>query len=262
MKKILIFLIFDLLFFAVVSATEPFRFAMITDLHITIQNQQHTEDLKFAINEINKDKRIEFVLVDGDDSDKGDLESLQVAKEILDKLTVPYYITSGNHDTDQGRIGSAHFLQVFGHDTFSFSHKGYYFIGFPTGPVLNGNIGHITTNDFDFIKIELVKNSGKYPIFLVTHYPLNEGDVDNRNELLSLLPENNIIAVLNGHYHRNALFNYNGIPGIVNRSTLRADKPFGGYSIYTVSDSLKVAEKIIGKPEREWLSISLIENGL
>jgi len=63
--------------------------------------------------------------------------------------------------------------------------------------------------------------------------------------------------VLNGHYHRNALFSYAGVPGIVNRSTQRGNQIKGGYTIYSVSDTLKVAEKIIGEPEHEWMVLPL-----
>ena len=84
-----------------------------------------------------------------------------------------------------------------------------------------------------------------------------EGDVDNRMDLISVLHKANVKAVLNGHYHRNVLLNYDGIPGIVNRSTQRAKEVVGGYSIYTVSDSLKVAEKRIGQAENTWLTLPL-----
>ncbi len=262
MNRILLFLLFILSFTVALWATEPFRFALLTDLHISILKPQHAEDLQLVVVDVNTNAKIDFVLIDGDDSDKGDLESLQAAKKILDKLRVPYYITSGNHDTNNGKITLDNFLQVFGHDTFSFDHKGFYFVGFPTVPVSGGSLGHIAAGDLNFIKTELQHITNQHPVFLVTHYPLLEGDVDNRGDLIQLFPDYNIVAVLNGHYHRNALFSYNGVPGIVNRSTLRGDKPVGGYSIYTVSDSLKVAEKIIGQPEREWLSISLRNNDL
>ncbi len=65
------------------------------------------------------------------------------------------------------------------------------------------------------------------------------------------------MAVLNGHYHRNALLSYNGLPGIVNRSTLRGNAPFGGYSLFAVGDSLQVFEKVIGLPARRWLNLPL-----
>ena len=255
MKRIgLTFFFFFLLVQWSVFATEPFRFALFTDLHISESKPQHAEDLKLAVTEVNANPLIEFVLVSGDDSDLGDLNSLISAKQMLDELKVPYYITSGNHDTNQGKIGSANFIQVFKKDTFSITRHGFRFVGFPTGPEKDESIGHIKAADFDFVKRELDKNN---PTFVVTHYPLLKGDIDNFQEMWNLLEKHTVIAVLNGHYHRNALFSYAGVPGIVNRSTQRGNQKKGGYTIYSVSDTLKVAEKIIGEPEHEWMVLPL-----
>lgn len=240
-----------------VFAAKPFRFALFSDIHISVLKPQNSEDLQFAVNDVNEDKKIDFVLVSGDDTDMGDTASLKIAKGILDGLKIPYHITTGNHDTGQGKIGSANFIQVFGNDKFSFAANGYQFIGFPTGPVKPNQKGHIATVDFEFVKTELSKLKTNESAFLVTHYPLLEGDLDNRMELISLMHKYDVKAVLNGHYHRNAVFNYEGIFGIVNRSTQRAKQPKGGYSIYNVSDSLYVSEKIIDQPESEWLVIPL-----
>jgi predicted phosphohydrolase len=255
MRKLrILFFIFFLSIQFVVLATSPFQFALFTDLHISVLKPQHAEDLQFAVDEVNVNGKIDFVLISGDDSDLGDLESLYQTKKILDNLKIPYYITSGNHDTHQGEIGSANFIRVFGKDTFSFSHSGYQFIGFPTGPQKGGNIGHIAAEDIDFVKRELNKTN---PTFVITHYPLLKGDLDNYKEMNDFLQKFNVKAVLNGHYHRNALLNFDGIPGIVNRSMLRGTQKAGGYSIYSVSDSLKVSEKIIGEPERVWVALPL-----
>jgi hypothetical protein len=67
----------------------------------------------------------------------------------------------------------------------------------------------------------------------------------------------NVQALLNGHYHRNALLSYDGIPGIVCRSTLSKNGATGGYTIFTVSDSLQVSEKIIKAAPSEWLVLPI-----
>ncbi len=257
MKKTgLICFLFLLLVSVSAFAVKPLRFALFTDLHISVLKPQNAEDLKLAVDEVNANPQLNFVLVDGDDTDLGDTASLKIAKQLLDKLNKPYYITTGNHDTLHGKIGSGAFISVFGKDRFSITASGYQFIGFPTGPIPGGSLGHITITDLDFVNKAMQSATG-LPVFLITHYPLLEGDIDNRTELFDLMKKYQVVAVLNGHYHRNAVFDYNGVPGIVNRSTQRGKQPFGGYSVYTVSDSLKVAEKIIGQPELEWLAIPL-----
>jgi 3',5'-cyclic AMP phosphodiesterase CpdA len=238
-------------------AAQTFRFALLTDTHISTENISASTDLSLAVDEINKNRALAFVLVDGDIADHGDSSSLKQAKTILDRLTIPYYITSGNHDSDNGHTDLTNFINIFGNNKFVFQYAGFYFVGFPTGPVSVGSEGHISAQTLDFLKSEIHRIPSDKPIFLMTHYPLLDGDVDNWRELLTHLDNHKIVAVLNGHYHRNALLNYNGIPGIVNRSTLRGKAAVGGYSLFTVGDSLQVSEKIIGRPARRWLNFPL-----
>lgn len=238
-------------------AAEVFRFALITDLHVQMQNAQPAEDLKNAIDDINQQKNIDFVIIAGDITENGDEASLLEAKNIISKLTVPWYITFGNHEIKWSESGATDYLKIFGNDKFSFTHKGFKFIGFLTVPVIKKGKGHIVPQDIEWVNNEL--KLCKLPIIAITHYPLQTGDVDNWYDMTDVLRKFNTQAVLNGHYHRNALLNFDAIPGIVNRSTLRGKAAKGGYSIYTVSDSLHVAEKKIDAEEEIWLSLP-IEN--
>lgn len=256
MKKI-IFSVFLLTFLSVIYAAETFRFALFTDLHIQMINNQPDEDLQNAVNEVNTMSDIDFVIVSGDVTESGDQASLQKAKSILDHLKVPYYITLGNHETKWSESGSTDFAKIFGDDKFTFNHKGYKFIGFATGPIIKMGDGHIAPQDIDWVETELMAAGTLKPVIAVTHYPLLAGDVDNWYNMTDVLRKYNVQAVLNGHYHRNGILNYDGIPGVVNRSTLRAKDTSGGYSLYTISDSIHVFEKKIGQPERHWLSIPI-----
>lgn len=256
-KKILNFIITLLFsqFCLSIFAIEPFRFVLFTDLHISIENPIPSQDLQNSVNEVNKTNGIDFVLVSGDVSENGDSLSLDQAKKILNQLKIPYYITSGNHETKWSESGATDFAKIFGDDKFEFSYKGCKFIGFATGPVIKMGDGHIAPQDLDWTKAELEKSDKNLPTFIITHYPLLNGDVDNYYEMTDLLRNYNIQAVLNGHYHRNVILNYDGIPGIVNRSTLRAKEAVGGYSVYEVSDSIRVYEKKIGFDKYLWLTL-------
>ncbi len=241
------------------SAIEPFYFALLTDLHIT-QNTTAVEDLENSVGQINNTPTIEFVLVTGDITEFGDRASLEKAKEVLDKLMVPYYITSGNHETKWSASGHTDFAKIFGDDKFEFQHKGVWFFGFNTGPILRMADGHVSPQDINWLKDNLAKISKKTPIFLATHYPLQYGDVDNWYELTDAVRTYNIRAVLGGHYHRNAIFSYDDIPGLINRSNLRAKADVGGYSVYSVTtDSLIVYEQTIGGEPKRWAGLSMKE---
>jgi predicted MPP superfamily phosphohydrolase len=210
-----------------------------------------------VVNEINNNNEIAFILIGGDVTENGDSASLCKAKQLLNQLKKPYYITFGNHDVRASKSENRFYTSIFGSDRFSFSYKDVHFIGFSTVPVSNYGAGHVSTQDITWIKTELSQQKPEKPLIVTTHYPLLTGDVDNWYEMTDILRKYNIQVVLNGHYHRNALLNYDGIAGIVNRSTLRGKEPKGGYSIYTVSDSLSVSEKLIDSDEREWLTIPI-----
>ena len=92
MKRLLLV---SFLFVLVVGCcqAEDFKFALLTDIHIS-KNPSAAEDLERSVAQINKASDLAFVLVSGDITEEGDCFSLHVAKDILDKLSIPYYIIS------------------------------------------------------------------------------------------------------------------------------------------------------------------------
>ncbi len=256
MKRPIIFVLFVFIQLCSFGIT-PFRFAFITDMHVDAKKKEPTEDLLNAINEINTNSAIEFCIIGGDVTQEGDSASLYQAKLLLNQLKKPYYITFGNHDVRTSRPENRIYKTIFGADRFSFSYQNFLFIGFTTAPASNYGIGHIAEYDLAWLKVELSKQNPETTVFVTTHYPLLTGDVDNWQAATDILQNYTIKAILNGHYHRNAVLNYDNLMGLVNRSTLRGKEQKGGYSIYTVSDSLSVSEKIIDNDEREWLTIPL-----
>ena len=236
---------------------QTFRFVLLADLHIT-KGGNADEDLQRAVDQINASDDIDFVLVAGDITEEGDRVSLQKAKGILDQLKVKYYVVAGNHETKWSESGVTAFGDFFGGERFRMEHKGFLFLGFNTGPLMRMADGHVAPQDISWLKEELKKAGRKKPVFLVTHYPLLTGDVDNWYELTDAVRTYNIRAFLGGHYHSNRLLSYDDIPGILSRSTLRAQNPAGGYSVCEITqDSLLVYEQIIGESPLRWAAISL-----
>lgn len=259
MRKIFVFIVGYLVLFQLIAfAGEPFRFALFTDTHISLTKAANSEDLRNAIADVNSVQNIDFVLVSGDITDSGDTASLRVAKRLLKTLKMPFYVVPGNHDFHWNTgVGADNFIRVFGNDKFVFKHKNTVFAGFTTVPLKNSSKATILQSEVDWLKKTLIKAGKKKPVFVVTHYPLLTGDVENWKEITDVLLGFNVKAILGGHYHRNVLLSYDGIPGIVNRSTQRAKNAVGGYSIYTVSDSLTVSEKRTGDAEDIWLKLPL-----
>ncbi len=227
-----------------------FTFALLTDTHISTSNPKPMEDLQRSIADINRNPDIEFVVVTGDLTESGDLTSIQAIKAALDQLRVPYYAASGNHETTWSESGVMDFTRVFGDSRFAFSHAGAYFIGFNSGPVIRMADGHVAPQDIAWLKhnLDSVKHSTSdtlhpTPIFVFTHYPLRNGDVDNWYEVTDVLREHNVQCVMGGHYHRNLIFDCDGITDVLNRSNLRGNDTINGYSIISVTDSIRFYER-------------------
>ena len=234
-----------------------FSFALLTDTHISTSNPRPMEDLQRSIADINQNPNIEFVVVTGDLTESGDRASIQAIKDELDKLNVPFYAASGNHETTWSESGVMDFSRVFGDSRFAFSHNGMYFIGFNSGPVIRMADGHVAPQDIAWLQhnLDSVSRAGNAPIFVFTHYPLRNGDVDNWYEVTDVLRQHNVQCIMGGHYHRNLLFDCDGIADVLNRSNLRDKDTINGYSIITITDSIRFYEKRIGLDAEHWLSL-------
>ena len=220
------------------------------------------EDLQRSIADINLDSSIEFVVVTGDLTESGDRASIEAIKAALDQLRVPYYAASGNHETTWSESGVMDFTRVFGDSRFAFSHAGAYFIGFNSGPVIRMADGHVAPQDIAWLKhnLDSVKHATTdtlhpTPIFVFTHYPLRNGDVDNWYEVTDVLRQHNVQCVMGGHYHRNLVFDCDGIIDVLNRSNLRDKDGINGYSVISVSDSVSFYEKRVEEDLQHWLSL-------
>lgn len=249
---------------AVRAQFEPFSFALLTDIHVSQTSPSAEQDLKNSVEEINRLQGIDFVIVSGDVTDGGDKQSMLVVKRCLDQLRVPYYITSGNHETKWSESGCTDFARVFGSDRFKFTHKGVCFIGFNTGPVIKMSDGHVAPQDISWLAESLSrrtadKSSVRF-VIPITHYPLQTGDVDNWFDVTRVLRRYNVPCVIGGHYHRNLIFNCDGIPDVLCRSNLRGKAKVGGYTIVSLAaDSIRFSEKVIGETATQWLSLPLAD---
>ena len=207
MKKTLISIICLVCAILPMSA-QDFTFALLTDTHISKHNPAPAEDLNKVVTEINNNPKIEFVIVSGDLSEEGDFTSLSQAKAILAKLNKPYYAVLGNHETKWTESGMTDFGKIFGSERVKFEHKGFLFLGFNTGPLLRMADGHVVPQDISWLEKELSEAPINQPTFLITHYPLLKGDVDNWYDVTNAVRKYNIKSFLGGHYHSNRFGSY------------------------------------------------------
>ena len=255
-----------LLPFMVQAQQAVFRFAQLTDIHLSPNNPNPTEDLLRSIAQINATDSIDFVLVTGDIAEEGDRTSMEKVKSCLDLLKVKYYVVLGNHETKWSDSGCTAFGEIFGGERFEFEHKGFLFLGFNSGPLMRMAYGHVVPQDIRWMTETMERyNAGNSrpdkPVILVTHYPMTEGDVDNWYEVTDAVRPYNIRLFIGGHYHRVRDLRYDGIPGILMRSNLRDKDEKPGYGIYEITeDSILVHTQRIGEPKRQWAAFSLTDS--
>ena len=255
-----------LLPFMVQAQQAVFRFAQLTDIHLSPNNPNPTEDLLRSIAQINATDSIDFVLVTGDIAEEGDRTTMEKVKSCLDLLKVKYYVVLGNHETKWSDSGCTAFGEIFGGERFEFEHKGFLFLGFNSGPLMRMAYGHVVPQDIRWMtetmdRYNAANSRPDKPVILVTHYPMTEGDVDNWYEVTDAVRPYNIRLFIGGHYHRDRDLRYDGIPGILMRSNLRDKDEKPGYGIYEITeDSILVYTQRIGEPKRQWAAFSLTDS--
>lgn len=225
------------------SSYSKFRFALITDTHLKQNDPQNEATLRQTVKDLNSQNNLDFVIVAGDVADLGDRPSLLRAKQILDSLRIKYYAIPGNHDTRYCRTTTTTFDSVFTQHHFSFTHKGYFFIGFNTGQGNSNNRGRVNPQELKWIDKQLSKIPPHKPVVAITHFPIVTIQVDDSAEIVNHLLTYNTKAILGGHYHRNAVFDYNGVPGILTRTLQPSLAGKSGYSVFEFSQQIKVYER-------------------
>jgi outer membrane protein assembly factor BamB len=242
MKKI----IFLLLLFASQTGSsqiKPFRFAFISDTHISAPNTPPEMDLRRTVRDINNMDDIAFAVLTGDITELGTDDELKLARQILDSLDMPWYIIPGNHDTGWSESGGLSFTTFFGDDKFVFDHNGIRFMGCASGPYVRMSDGHIPRSNIIWMDSVLQSTAKEMPLVFLNHYPIDNG-LDNWYEITDRLQHYNTISILCGHGHRNKAMDFEGLSGTMGRSNLRAKAKVGGYNLVDVSaDSLIFSER-------------------
>lgn len=230
-------------------SAQDYTFAWLSDIHIGAPTAE--QDLMNCVMDINKRRNISFVVATGDIGEKGRDAELTKAKEILDKLNVPYYIIPGNHDTKWSESGNTIFKELWGDDKFYFRTGNTAHIGINSGVYWRGGGGHFTAEDLVWLDSVVNKESKGYKLYFYSHHPM-DGDVHNWFKAVNILREGNIKALFWGHGHNNRLKTIHGIPGAMGRSTLTA-KTVWGYTIAeSYADSIVLNESNGDAPLKRW----------
>ncbi len=248
-----------LLLFPLFLRAEPgsFRFAWLSDTHVGATTGE--EDLRAAVRDINSITGLSFVILSGDVTEYGSREQLKLAKGILDGIKIPCHVIPGNHDTKWSESGATDFPRLWEADRFVFEEGGFQFIGMHQGPLMKMGDGHWAPQDVRWLETTLKKlPDKKQPIVFITHYPIDDG-IANWFVVLDLLKQYNTQVVLCGHGHANHRYLFEGVPGVMGRSNLRAGNPAGGYNLVEVKDgTMTFSERTLDEQTKPpWHSVVL-----
>jgi predicted MPP superfamily phosphohydrolase len=228
--------------------SDTLRFAFLTDLHVSPGNENDS-GLQLLIEEINS-LPLDFVVITGDLTNTGSNDELYAVEQALKKLNHTFYIIPGNHETNWSESAGLLFNRIWGNDRFSFSLKGFNFIGFNTGPYMKMGDGHVKNEDVLWMQ-EKIKNyfeTGQ-PLIAFAHYPLEDG-LDNWDRVSEILKTGNTKLVFCGHGHKQQLLNFNGIPGIMGRALFMKKDNSPGYQLVELrNDSVFVFTKVYRKEQ-------------
>lgn len=243
------------------AAQTSFKFAHVSDTHIG-GSATAAEDMRNTVHDINANTDIKFVILTGDITEFGADTELKEAKTILDSLNKPWYIIPGNHDANWSESGANSFRTVFGSETRSFQYGGYFFAGTACGPNMRMGPGQVPRENIVWLDSVLQHlPDPRMPVIYMNHYPQDSGQ-NNWYEAMDRLKRKNVQLILCGHGHTNHALNFEGVPGIMGRSNLRAKDSIGAYNIVTVShDTVYYQQKRPGLPiEPAWTSAVLYDH--
>lgn len=177
-----------------------FRFAVASDGHYgqpgTPWEQQHKQMMQW-LNEEAAGKGLDFVIFNGD-LVHDDPALLQEVKEHYQQLSVPFYVTRGNHD----RATQQQWQQTWGYGTnHAFVHKN---CGFVLADTSN-QAGDYVCADHDWLGHQLQEFASLQRIFVflhISHYKWTQNGIDcpEVTSLLEKIP--NVEAVFHGHDHQ------------------------------------------------------------
>ncbi|MNQ18879.1 Outer membrane protein assembly factor BamB precursor [compost metagenome] len=244
-----------LLLFVIVSGfcqktekSETIKFVQLTDLHVSVGNDNDFL-LQNIVKEINNSDH-EFVVVTGDLTNRGADDELKQVHSILLNLKIPYYVISGNHETNWSESAGLTYKKIWGNDRFVFSKGNYLFVGFPCGPYMKMGDGFVKHEDVLWLDKTLkdsLKNNNK-KVLNFAHYPL-DNSVSNYKEVLAVLEKYPTVATFCGHGHTLKKYDFSGLSGVMGASITSRDGNTKSYNEVIISnDSIRIYQKEIDKP--------------
>ena len=253
---------------------EKLTIAHLTDIHVEVlvEGVRSTLFFETAINLVNS-MPVDLAVFTGDNVDIGsDISSLKTFYSLTNRVRKPTLVVPGNHDhaqTDEKsfqelyyglHVGPAYWYRVVGP---------FLIVGLDTGYA-----GYVDANQLKWLESVLSAFSGKVKVLLM-HHPLFRANlfreingswreieklqpylyaswanrIDEARELLRLVEEYSVSAVLAGHVHTDGLVVYNERTWFVTTVTTCGSGDYRGFKVVEVGKDGSV--RVIGLPGRD-----------
>ena len=259
MKKFLSFICVFLIFVstALSASAANIKFVQVADAHLSIDSEYSQKVLKSAIDDINSQADISFVVFTGDNISSPNEESLRKFVKIVSKLKVPYYVAVGNHDVYKSKgMSKVRYYEILRENNFfymqrtpnyEFNKNGFVFLVVDGAKeVIPGAVGYYRKDTLDWLDKTLSDNSKK-SVVIFQHFPVEYPDgVQNRlkthktykvEDYQEVLDKHHIVlAVISGHFHVNGENMKNGVYHISSPSLIGLPQSYKIIDIVTTKE--------------------------
>lgn len=208
---------------------ENLKFAHLSDSHITLTREdtsfkvltQSKPLLEDAINQINAENDLDFVLQTGDTIDRANESDIMLYMSLMNRLKYPWYVAFGNHDFSiegTGKITREYYTKLLNshNKNFNFDNTYYSFKpkkGFKVivmdaidNSKITGN-GTFSEEQLKWLDKEL-KTAKKDTVLIFLHHPIIEPYPSSHHKILNtddfykvIDKYKNPIGIFSGHYH-------------------------------------------------------------
>ncbi len=243
MKKFFTLFATFLLFSTAVFAKDM-RFVQISDIRYDADGKNNI--LRKMIDDINKQKDVEFVVFTGDNINRPEKDDLTAFLDEAKRLNCPFYIVIGDKDVNKHKeMSKIQYIKTIKKHvrkykpetpSYKFEYDGVIFLAVDGAKdVIPGTNGYFKEDVLNWLDAELGLHK-KHNVIIFQHFPLippaekeTYYTFKPENYLKILARHNNVKAVISGHFGVNKEQNVNGI---VHIST--AGAPF--YRIIDIMD--------------------------
>ncbi len=204
-----------------------------------------------AVNEEGGD----LVLACGDLGRAGQRSELELARDVLAELNMPYYPVLGNHDAlYSGEKDETLFREIFSleQNSYHFVKNGIHLVAIDHGCGKNKSQNSVRPGVMAWIQDTLTRIPEDQPIIVFSHYPFAKGvkyRTRNSDEVQALFKNKKLLAIISGHFHGNTERRENGVLMTTtaccsgrrgNHDRTKAK----GYRVFHIDEEMKVTTEI------------------